>query len=150
MIIPEVAPMLTCVQVNDGFQYELLLRAQEGRPPITGIRIGPYQFAPEHMPKPLFAGISKGGPESSFLMHKSTPSKWSRFRWEIATNEPGSPVYLVSRGILRPGQQGLFKFVSFYHPGGLRTNLAVLRNDQQSDYGVTGPNYEPFMSGHHG
>ena len=27
MIIPEVAPMLTCTRSGDGFQYELLLRA---------------------------------------------------------------------------------------------------------------------------
>jgi len=148
MIIEEVAPMLTCVASNDGFQFELLLRAQEGLPAITKIRIGPYHFREEFQPKPAPFGLSKGGPESAFWMHKSAPRGWSRIRWEVAENEPGQPAYLVSNGVLSPGTQGIFKFTSFYAPGGLRIGLEVYRNAEHRDYGVSGPNYETFMKGH--
>ncbi len=106
MIIPEVAPQLTCVASNDGFLFELLLRAEEGKPAITKIRIGPYLFRPEYQPKPLLLGLTSGGPESGFWMHKSVPRGWSRLHWEVALNEPDSPTYLVSTGTLLPGTQG--------------------------------------------
>lgn len=145
MIIPEVAPMLTCIQTNDGFQYELLLRATEGTSPITKIRIGPYALLEKYRPKSSVFGLTRGGPENAFLMHKSGPRGWSRLRWEVAENEPGSPTYLVSTGLLKPGTQGMFRFISMQHPGGLRTNLEVWRGESRRDCGVSGPNYEQFM-----
>ena len=149
MIIPEVAPMLTCTRSGDGFQYELLLRAAEGLPAITKIRIGPYLFKPEYRPRKGLFGTIAGGPETGFLMHKSTPRGWSRFNWEVATDEPDSPTYLVSRGVLHPGEQGIFKFISEFAPGGLRTGLQVTRNKDIRYFGVTGPNYEHFLEGDH-
>ena len=149
MIIPEVAPMLTCVASNDGFMYELLLRADEGKASITQIRIGPYFFRPDYQPKPLFLGLTSGGPEAAFWMHKSVARGWSRLRWEVALDEPDSPTYLVSTGTLPPGTQGLFRFVSFFPPGGLRAGLEVHRGNERKDYGVTGPNYEKFLRGEH-
>ena len=83
MVIAETAPMLTCTKSNDGFQYELVLRADEGKPTITKIRFGPYLFKPEYQPKPLILGLSTGGPESSFLMHQKSPWGWSRLHWEV-------------------------------------------------------------------
>jgi len=38
MIIPEVAPMLTCTQINDGYLYELQVHAAEGQEPIRRSR----------------------------------------------------------------------------------------------------------------
>ena len=154
MIIPEAAPMLTCTANNDGFLYELLLRADEGRPAITQIRLGPYYFTLEHQPKPLFpnlnfGGLSRGGPEPAFWMHKSVPSGWSRLRWQVALDEAETPTYLVSSGTLLPGKSGLFRFVSFFPPGGLRTGLEVYRGDARYDCGVSGPNYERFLRGEH-
>lgn len=149
MIIPEVAPQLTCVASNDGFLYELLLRAEEGKPAITKIRIGPYSFRPEYQPKPRFLGLTTGGPESGFWMHKSVPRGWSRLHWEVALNEAGSPTYLVSTGTLAPGTQGMFRFVSFFSPGGLRAGLQLYRGAEHWDCGVTGPNYEKFVEGDH-
>ena len=149
MIIPEVAPMLTCVASNDGFMYELLLRADEGKPAITRIRLGPYLFRPDYQPKPLFLGLTSGGPESAFWMHKSVPRGWSRLRWEVALNEPDAPTYLVSTGDARAGNQGMFRFVSLFPPGGLRAGLEVYRGDARKDYGVSGPNYEKFLRGEH-
>ncbi len=149
MIIPEVAPQLTCVASNDGFLFELLLRAEEGKPAITKIRIGPYFFRPEYQPKPLFLGLTSGGPESGFWMHKSVPRGWSRLHWEVALNEHDSPTYLVSTGTLLPGTQAMFRFVSLFPPGGLRAGLELYRGDEHWDCGVTGPNYEKFLSGEH-
>ncbi len=149
MIIPEVAPQLTCVAGNDGFVFELLLRAEEGKPAITQIRLGPYYFRPEYQPKPLVLGLTRGGPESAFWMHKSVPRGWSRLHWEVALNEPETPTYLVSTGTLMPGTQGLFRLVSFFPPGGLRTGLALCRGTARYDCGVSGPNYERFLRGEH-
>lgn len=150
MIIPEVAPMLTCTASNDGFLYELILRVREGEPTITKIRLGPYHFRPEHRPRPLFLGLTSGGPESGFWLHKRAPRGWTRFHWEVALDEPHSPTYLVSTGTLPAGTQGLFQFVSIFPPGGLRTGLEVYRGQERRDYGVTGPNYERFFEGDHG
>ena len=149
MIITEGAPMLDCVQSNDGFQFELLLRANEGQPDITKIRIGPYHFKPEYQPAQGLLGMTKGGPESAFWMHKKTPVGWSRFHWEVAKNEPDSPVYLVSEGVLSPGKSGIFRFVSFYPPGGMRVGLEIFRGAEHTDVGVSGPNYEAFLAGDH-
>ena len=149
MIIPEVAPMLTCTSSPDGFLYELVLRVGEGQAAVTKIRIGPYAFRHDYQPKPLFLGLTKGGPESAFWMHKRVPRGWSRFRWHVAVDEPGSPTYLVSEGILKPGTQGLFQFVSLFAPGGMRAGLEVHRGAEHKDCGVTGPNYERFLQGDH-
>jgi len=43
----------------------------------------------------------------------------------------------------------LFRFVSFFPPGGMRTGLEVYRGDGRKDYGVSGPNYEKFLQGEH-
>jgi len=150
MIIPEAAPMLTCTANNDGFLYELVLRATEGQPAITQIRIGPYAFRPDYRPRPLMLGLSRGGPESAFWMHKRVPPGWSRLRWHVALDEPGSPTYLVSEGVLKPGKQGLFQFVSLFAPGGMRAGLEVHQGREHKDCGVTGPNYERFLEGDHG
>ena len=106
MIIPEVAPMLTCTAGSDGFLYELVLRAEEGKPAITKIRIGPYFFRHDYTPQPLPFGLTRGGPESGFWMHKRAPRGWSRLHWEVAENEPDTPTYLVSTGTLAPGDAG--------------------------------------------
>ena len=149
MIIPEVAPMLTCTAVNDGFLYELLLRAPEGKPAITQIRIGPFFFKPDYQPRPMALGLTRGGPESAFWMHKRAPRGWSRLRWQVALDEPESPVYLVSQGNLAPGEQGIFQFVSMFPPGGLRTGLELYRGRDHWDCGISGPNYEQFLQGDH-
>ena len=142
--------MLTCTASNDGFLYELLLRAPEGQPALTKIRLGPYLFRPDYQPKALFLGLMWGGPENAFWMHKRVPRGWSRFRWHVAVDEPGSPTYLVSEGTLRPGRQGMFQFVSLFAPGGLRAGLELYRGSAHTDVGVTGPNYERFLQGDHG
>jgi hypothetical protein len=152
MIIPEVAPMLTCTANNDGFLYELLLRAEEGKSAITQIRLGPYFFLPEYQPKPLglaSLGLTRGGPESGFWMHKSVPRGWSRLHWQVALNEAQTPTYLVSSGTLLPGTSGMFRLVSFFPPGGLRTGLELYRGQSRYDCGVSGPNYERFLRGEH-
>ncbi len=149
MIIPEVAPMLTCTASNDGFLYELRVRAAEGEPAITRVRLGPYFFRPDHQPRPLFLGLTAGGPESGFWLHKRAPRGWSRLHWEVALNEPDSPTYLASSGTLAPGAQGLFQFVSLFPPGGMRAGLEVYRGTSHKDYGVSGPNYEKFLRGDH-
>lgn len=149
MIIPEVAPMLTCTAVNDGFLYELLLRAPEGKPSITKIRVGPYFFKPEYQPRPLPFGLTSGGPEAAFWMHKRAPRGWSRLRWQVAVDEPESPTYLVSEGTLAAGEQGIFQFVSMFPPGGLRTGLELYRGREHWDCGVSGPNYEHYLTGEH-
>ncbi len=149
MIIPEVSPQLTCVASNDGFTYELLLRAEEGKPAVTKIRIGPYLFRPDYQPRPLFLGLTAGGPESGFWLHKSAPRGWSRIRWEVALDEPDAPTYLVSTGTLTPGSQAMFRFVSLFPPGGLRAGLEIYRGLEHWDCGVTGPNYEKFVEGDH-
>ena len=149
MIIPEAAPMLTCAANNDGFLYELLLRADEGKPALSKIRLGPYLFRPEYQPKPLALGLTRGGPESAFWMHKSVPRGWSRLHWEVAFDEAGTPTYLVSVGTLLPGASGLFRFVSFFPPGGMRTGLELYRGDSRYDCGISGPNYERFLRGEH-
>ncbi len=149
MIIPEVAPMLTCTASPDGFLYELVLRAAEGQPAITRVRLGPYFFRPEHQPHPFVLGLTSGGPESAFWMHKRAPRGWSRLRWEVAHDEPDTPTYLAWHGTLAPGTQGLFQFVSLFAPGGLRTGLELRRGDARYDCGVTGPNYEKFGRAEH-
>jgi hypothetical protein len=150
MIIPEVAPMLTCRAGSDGFLYELVLRADEGKPAITKIRIGPYFFRKDYTPQPMPFGLTRGGPESGFWMHKRAPRGWSRLHWEVAESEPEAPTYLVSTGTLAPGMQGLFRFVSLFPPGGLRAGLEVYRGNEHWDCGVSGPNYEKFMRHDHG
>ncbi|MGO8670583.1 MAG: hypothetical protein ACLQVD_04345 [Capsulimonadaceae bacterium] len=150
MIIQEVAPTLTCVATPDGFQFELLLRAEDDKPAITRIRIGPYRFKPEHRPRAGVFGLSSGGPENAFWMHKTTPTGWSRWHWETVDTEPDHPTYLVTSGVLPPGKKGLFKITSLYAPGGLRAGLELYRGDDHTDYGVTGPNYEQFLEGDHG
>jgi hypothetical protein len=149
MVIAEGAPLLTCTKINDGYMYELVLRAEEGQAPITKIRLGPYPFKSEYQPRPgsgIF-GITTGGPESGFWMHKRTPRGWTRFHWEVAEDEPGHPAYLVTQGVLAPGSRGSFQFVSFYPPGGLRAGLEIYRGSEHTDLGVAGPNYEHFLDG---
>ena len=151
MIIPEVAPMLTCTQVNDGFLYELQISAQEGQDAITKIRIGPYFFKDAYRPTAGFMGIgSTGGPEGAFLMHKSTPRGWSRLWWQVDMDEEGQPAYLVAHGAMNPGTQGLFQFVSMFKPGGLRAGLQLFRGERTTECGVSGPDYHRFFeAGHH-
>ena len=149
MIIPEVAPMLTCTAVPDGFMYELTLRAPEGRPAITQVRVGPYFFRPDHTPRILPLGLTMGGPDNGFWMHRRTPTGFGRWHWEVAVNEEDAPTYLVTRGTLSPGTRGLFQFVSLIAPGGMRAGLEVWRGDAHDDCGVTGPNYERFLRGDH-
>jgi hypothetical protein len=147
MIIEEVAPTLTCVAARDGFQYELLLRADPNFPAITKIRIGPYIFKPEYQPTNSFISLRSEGPDSGFWMNKSTPRGWSPWRWEQDKSLPDQPWYLVSKGVMSPGQQGLFKFISMYAPGGLRAGMELFRGTDHNDYGVTGPNFEHFLIG---
>jgi len=150
MIIPEVAPMLTCTQINDGYLYELQVHAAEGQEPITKIKIGPYYFKDNFRPRPGLFGIGTvGGPDSGFWMHKSTPRGWSRITWEIDNDAPGRPVYIVSRGALNPGTQGLFQFVSLHRPGGLRAGLEIYRTERHTDCGVSGPDYHRFSVSDH-
>jgi hypothetical protein len=149
MIIKEVAPTLSCTASGDGFLFELPLNADPNLPPITKVRLGPYFFKPEYQPKPLALGLSAGGPESGFWLHKKTPWGWSRWHWEVDTSQAEPAFYLVTSGVLSPGKRGIFQFVSIYPPGGLRAGLEVYRDDQHVDYGVTGPNYEHFLAGGH-
>lgn len=149
MIIPEVAPMLTCTQINDGFLYEMQINAAEGQDTITKIKIGPYYFKDQHRPRPGFLGIMMGGPDNGFLMHKATPRGWSRINWEVDADEPGQPAYIVARGTLNPGTQGIFKFVSMHRPGGLRAGLQIFRGERTTECGVSGPDYHKFSAGDH-
>jgi hypothetical protein len=149
MIIEEVAPTLTCVAARDGFQYELLLRADPEREAITKVRVGPYLFKKDFQPSNAFISLRSDGPDSGFWMHRSTPRGWSFWRWEQDLSDPDKPWYLVSKGVLAPGQQGLFKFISMYAPGGLRAGLEIHRGEEHYDYGVTGPNFEHFLDGDH-
>ena len=150
MIIPEVAPMLTCTQINDGFLYELQVHAAEGQEPITKIKIGPYYFKESYRPRPGFMFIMIGGPDNGFWMHKSSPRGWSRITWEVDMDDPEHPAYIVSKGTLNPGTQGLFQFVSIYKPGGLRTGLKIFRGERSTECGVSGPDYHRFFAGDHG
>jgi len=139
------APMLTCISVSDGYQYELLLRVARDEPEINRVRIGPYFFKQEYVPRSLMGGLlCAGGPESCLLMHKSSPSRWSRLRWEVDESINGSPAFLTWNGSLQPGSVGAFRFVSLMAPGGLRVGLQIDSEQGNVNYGVTGPNYERF------
>jgi hypothetical protein len=142
----EIAPpMLTCVQKNDGYQFELMVQVAQDEREITKVRVGPYNFQDKHRPRPILGGLlSAGGPESAFWMHVSSPPGWSRIQWEIANDEPDAPVYLSWTGHLIPGATGVFRFLSMYKPGGLRAGLIIYRGADKVFYGVTGPNYERF------
>jgi hypothetical protein len=143
-------PMLTCVQKNDGYQFELMVQVARDERAVTKIRIGPYNFRTECRPTPLLGGLmSRGGPENNFWMHRSAPSGWSRIRWEIANDEPESPVYLTWEGRLEPGSMGVFRFISLYRPGGLRAGMIIYRDTEIENLGVNGPNYEKFESHGH-
>ncbi len=139
------APMLTCVQKNDGYQYELMVRVGPNDNPITKIKIGPYKFQNQYKPKYTLGGLLQvDGPENGFFMHVSSPQAWTRVRWEIAADEQDNPAYLVWEGKLEHGQVGIFRFISLYRPGGLKAGLTIYRGNAKELYGVTGPNYEPF------
>ena len=143
--------MLTCVQMNDGYQFELMVQVPFDDREITKISIGPYRFRKEYRPSPMLGGmLSRGGPESAFIMHKSSPPGWSRLRWETRTDEPDEPAYLTWEGHLKPGSTGVFRFISFYKPGGLRAGMIIWRGDDKQYLGVTGPNYERFEEHDHG
>ncbi len=143
--------MLTCVQKNDGYQFELLIRVGLSEAPITKVRIGPYFFKDEYKPAPMLGGLlSKGGPENAFWMHQSAPPGWSRIRWENAPDEPGEPTYLAWVGNLAPGSTGVFRFISLFKPGGLRVGMILYRGKETEFLGVTGPNYERFDKSGHG
>lgn len=144
------APMLTCIQKNDGYQFELMVRVAQTERTITKIKIGPYKFRDEYKPSAILGGlIQKGGPENAFIMHVSAPPGWSRLRWEAAHSEHGTPAYLVWEGSLEPGHVGIFRFISLYRPGGLKAGLTIYRDDVTEHYGVTGPNYEHFEHHNH-
>jgi len=147
----EIAPpMLTCVQKNDGYQFELMIQVGPEEKEITKIRIGPYNFRKAYRPKPILGGfMSRGGPETDFWMHGSAPGGWSRIHWEIAPDEPGEPVYLAWTGRLGPNSMGVFRFISLYRPGGLRAGLLIYRGSEVEHIGVNGPNYEPYEEHHH-
>ena len=139
------SPMLTCVQKSEGYRYELLVQVGSDEDPITKIRLGPYRFRPEYRPIPMFGGfISRGGPENAFLMHAGSPPGWSRPRWEIAKDEEDEPIYLAWEGRIDRGSTGVFRFLSFFKPGGLRAGLEIHRGKSVQRCGVTGPNYERF------
>ena len=145
----EAVPQLTTVRKNDGFQFELMLAVPESDRPITKVRIGPYNFKKQHLPKLVLGGpIVSGGPENCFAMHVSSPPGWSRVRWEIDDTRPEHPVYLTWTGMLAPGTIGVFRFISIYSPGGLRAGLELFRGADVAHFGVTGPNYEDFETGH--
>ncbi len=142
-------PMLTCVHVNDGYQFELLIRVPLDEQPITKVQIGPYLFRSNFVPRKRLGGlIMAGGPENSLFMHKSAPPRWSRIRWEVLEDQPGTPVYLTWTGGLDPGSVGVFRFISLFPPGGLRAGLVLTQGSTQLNYGVNGPNYERFEAGH--
>jgi hypothetical protein len=146
----DAAPMLTCIGTNDGYQFELMLRVGIDENPITKIRVGPFHFKDEYTPKPILGGLfMKGGPENCFWMHKSAPPGWSRVRWEVVYDEPDSSTYLTWTGNLAPGSIGVFKFISIYMPGGLRTGLTLFQGENETHYGVSGPNYEKFEKHQH-
>jgi len=155
MIIEEVSPTLTCVASGDGFQFELLLRADPNLPAITKVRVGPYAFKPEYQPTNSPFSMKTDGPDNGFWLNtgflriKCTPIGWSNWRWEQDVDAPHKPWYLVSRGSLSPGKTAMFKYTSMYTAGGIRAGLEIYRGDDHSDYGVTGPNYEHFLVGDH-
>ncbi len=146
-------PMLTCVQVNDGYQFELMIRLPADAEPVTKIRIGPFYFREQYQPRPILGGLlTVGGPENAFWMHKSSPPRWSRIGWEVLMNEPETPAYLTWTGNLEPGGVGVFRFISLFLPGGLRQGLTLFSGvvgDRIERYGVTGPNYEKFERHEH-
>jgi hypothetical protein len=143
-------PMLTCVRLNDGFQFELLVRVARDEQPITKVLIGPYLFQDKYIPKKALGGlITLGGPENGFLMHKSAPARWTRLAWEAKYDQPGCPTYLSWSGNLEPGNVGVFRFLSMYPPGGLRAGLVITQGNGTLHYGVNGPNYEQFEIKHH-
>ena len=154
MIIEEASPTLTCVAAGDGFQFELLLRADPKLPAINKVRIGPYHFKPEYQPSNSPLSLKSDGPDNGFWLNtgflkvKATPWGWSGWRWEQDLNVPDKPWYLTARGVLSPGKQGLFQLTSMYTAGGLRAGLEIFRGDDHSDYGVTGPNYHDFLVDH--
>jgi hypothetical protein len=138
-------PMLTCVKLNDGFQFELLIRVPRDEEPITKVQIGPYLFRDQYIPRKALGGLlTLGGPESGFLMHKSAPPRWTRLAWEVLRDEPGSPTFLSWSGSLEPGDVGVFRFISNFPPGGLRAGLVLSKGDATLHFGINGPNYERF------
>lgn len=144
-------PMLTCVQKNDGYQFELLIRVAQNEAEVTKVRIGPYFFKDQYKPTPIVGGLlTKGGPENTFWMHQSAPPGWSRLRWETALDEPEQPTYLAWDGHLIPGGTGVFRFISLFKPGGLRVGMILYRGNDKQFLGVTGPNYERFDKHGHG
>jgi len=146
----DAAPMLTCIGTNDGYQFELMLRVGIDENAITKIRVGPFHFKDEFTPKPILGGLfMKGGPENCIWMHKSAPPGWSRVRWEVVRDEPDNSTYLTWTGNLAPGSIGVFKFISIYMPGGLRTGLTLFQGESETHYGVSGPNYEKFEKHQH-
>jgi hypothetical protein len=143
-------PMLTCLRLNDGYQFELLIRVPRDEEPITKVQIGPYLFREKYVPKKALVGLlTVGGPENGFMMHKSAPPRWSRLFWEILSDQPGSPTFLSWTGSLEPGRTGVFRFISMFPPGGLRAGLVLAQGNQIHNFGVNGPNYERFEKDHH-
>jgi hypothetical protein len=143
-------PMLTCVKLNDGFQFELLIRVPRNENPITKVQIGPYLFRDKYIPKKSLGGLlTLGGPETAFFMHKSAPPRWSRINWEVYEDLQDCPTYLSWTGNLEPGRTGVFRFISMFPPGGLRAGMILTQGNQQLHFGVNGPNYERFEKGHH-
>jgi hypothetical protein len=142
--------MLTCVKLNDGFQFELLFRVPSDEKPITKVQIGPYLFQERYLPKKILGGLwTAGGPETEFFMHKSSPPRWSRLAWEVLTDQEGSPTFLSWTGNLEPRQVGVFRFISMFPPGGLRSGLVISQGNAIIHYGVNGPNYERFEKHDH-
>jgi hypothetical protein len=143
-------PMLTCVRSNDGYQFELMIRVPRNENPITCVQIGPYLFQEKYIPKKTLGGLwISGGPENCFLMHKSSPPRWSRIAWEVKTDQPGSPTFMAWTGNLEPGDTGVFRFISAFPPGGLRAGLIITQGNDILNFGVNGPNYERFEVHHH-
>ena len=143
-------PMLTCVKLNDGFQFELLIRVPKDESPITKVQIGPYLFREDYIPKKALGGLlTRGGPELALFMHKSAPPRWTRLTWEVFPDQPGSPTFLTWSGNLEPGRTGVFRFISMFPPGGLRAGLVLTQGSEQLHFGVNGPNYERFEGNHH-
>lgn len=139
------APMLTCISVSDGYQFELLLRVGREEPAITRVRIGPYFFKKEYTPTKILGGLlTVGGPENAMLMHKSVPPRWSRLGWEVKSVDQTEATYIAWHGSLGPGQVGVFRFVSLLPPGGLRVGLEIDAGRTTENYGVSGPNYEHY------
>lgn len=143
-------PMLTCVKLNDGFQFELLIRVPRDENPVTKVQIGPYHFQDQYIPKKVLGGLlTAGGPETGFFMHKSAPPRWSRVYWEVLADQPGSPTFLTWTGSLEGGNVGVFRFISNFPPGGLRAGLVITQGNGQLHFGVNGPNYERFEKHEH-